>query len=148
MENGGTVYYENGIQYIKWTKQTLPKHSENKQWKQTIHVQAQTDYIGGNNVPTNISPDSKITTTEFGDTPLPQPKVNVKAELTLNDKEITIYKGDDVPTADTVLADMVQNYTKNTTSYGISKDSFTVQWYSSEQLEENKNRYCGNRYKS
>lgn len=138
LENGGTVYYENGIQYIKWTKQTLPKHSENKQWKQTIHVQAQTDYIGGNNVPTNISPDSKITTTEFGDTPLPQPKVNVKAELTLNDKEITIYKGDDVPTADTVLADMVQNYTKNTTSYGISKDSFTVQWYSSEQLEENK----------
>ena len=136
LENGGTVYYENGIQYIKWTEQTLPKHSENKQWKQTIHVQAQTDYIGGNNVPTNISPDSKITTTEFGDTPLPQPKVNVKAELTLNDKEITIYKGDDVPTADTVLADMVQNYTKNTTSYGISKDSFTVQWYSSEQLEE------------
>lgn len=136
LENGGTVYYENGIQYIKWTEQTLPKHSENKQWKQTIHVQAQTDYIGGNNVPTNISPNSKITTTEFGDTPLPQPKVNVKAELTLNDKEITIYKGDDVPTADTVLADMVQNYTKNTTSYGISKDSFTVQWYSSEQLEE------------
>ena len=138
LENGGTVYYENGIQYIQWTKQTLPKHSENKQWKQTIHVQAQTDYIGGNNVPTNISPDSKITTTEFGDTPLPQPKVNVKAELTLNDKKITIYKGDDVPPADTVLADMVQNYTKNTTSYGISENSFTVQWYSSEQLEENK----------
>lgn len=136
LKNGGTVYYENGIQYIKWTNQTIPKHSENKPWKQTIHIQAQTDYIGGNNVPTNISPNSKINTKEFGDTPLPQPKVNVKAKLSLKDKEITIYKGDDVPTADTVLADMVQNYTKNTTSYGISANSFTVQWYSSEQLEE------------
>ena len=138
LKNGGTVYYENGIQYIKWTNQTIPKHSENKPWKQTIHIQAQTDYIGGNNVPTNISPNSKINTKEFGDTPLPQPKVNVKAKLTLKDKEITIYKGDDVPTADTVLADMVQNYTKNTTSYDISTENFTVQWYSSEQLEENK----------
>lgn len=136
LKNGGTVYYENGIQYIKWTNQTIPKHSENKPWKQTIHIQAQTDYIGGNNVPTNISPNSKINTKEFGDTPLPQPKVNVKAKLSLKDKEITIYKGDDVPTADTVLADMVQNYTKNTTSYGISANSFTVQWYSSEHLEE------------
>lgn len=137
LKNGGVVSLdEKGNQVVTWTDQTIPNKKKGE-WSNTITVKAKDDYIGGNNVPTNVTPDSKITT-GYGEIVLPQPKVNVKAELTLNDKEITIYKGDDVPTADTVLADMVQNYTKNTTSYSISKNSFTVQWYSSEQLEENK----------
>ena len=137
LKNGGVVSLdEKGNQVVTWTDQTIPNKKKGE-WSNTITVKAKDDYIGGKNVPTNVTPDSKITT-GYGEIVLPQPKVNVKAELTLNDKEITIYKGDDVPTADTVLADMVQNYTKNTTSYGISKDSFTVQWYSSKQLEENK----------
>lgn len=137
LKNGGVVSLdEKGNQVVTWTDQTIPNKKKGE-WSNTITVKAKDDYIGGNNVPTNVTPDSKITT-GYGEIVLPQPKVNVKAELTLNDKEITIYKGDDVPTADTVLADMVQNYTKNTTSYDISKDSFTVQWYSSKQLEENK----------
>ena len=135
LKNGGVVSLdEKGNQVVTWTDQTIPNKKKGE-WSNTITVKAKDDYIGGNNVPTNVTPDSKITT-GYGEIVLPQPKVNVKAELTLNDKEITIYKGDDVPTADTVLADMVQNYTKNTTSYGISANSFTVQWYSSEQLEE------------
>lgn len=137
LKNGGVVSLdEKGNQVVTWTDQTIPNKKKGE-WSNTITVKAKDDYIGGNNVPTNVTPDSKITT-GYGEIVLPQPKVNVKAELTLNGKEITIYKGDDVPTADTVLADMVQNYTKNTTSYNISKDSFTVQWYSSKQLEENK----------
>ena len=137
LKNGGVVSLDKkGNQVVTWTDQTIP-NKKKEEWSNTITVKAKDDYIGGNNVPTNVTPDSKITT-GYGEIVLPQPKVNVKAELTLNGKEITIYKGDDVPTADTVLADMVQNYTKNTTSYDISKDSFTVQWYSSKQLEENK----------
>lgn len=62
LANGGKVYYKDGIQYIEWTDQTIPNKNNNAEWHKTITVQAQTDYIGGNNVATNISPDSKITT--------------------------------------------------------------------------------------
>jgi LPXTG-motif cell wall-anchored protein len=86
-------------------------------------------------VATNISPDSKITTS-YGEGVLPQPRVNVKAKLELNDKNVTIYKGDDVPSAETVLNDMVQNYAKNTGKYGVATDSFSVNWYTAEALEK------------
>lgn len=135
LANGGKVYYKDGIQYIEWTDQTIPNKNNNAEWHKTITVQAQTDYIGGNNVATNISPDSKITTS-YGEGVLPQPRVNVKAKLELNDKNVTIYKGDDVPSAETVLNDMVQNYAKNTGKYGVTTDSFSVNWYTAEALEK------------
>lgn len=135
LANGGKVYYKDGIQYIEWTDQTIPNKNNNAEWHKTITVQAQKDYIGGNNVATNISPDSKITTS-YGEGVLPQPRVNVKAKLELNDKNVTIYKGDDVPSAETVLNDMVQNYAKNTGKYGVTTDSFSVNWYTAEALEK------------
>lgn len=136
LDNGGKVYYKDHIQYIEWTEQTIPNKNNNTEWHKTIKVQAQTDYIGGNNVPTNISPDSKITTS-YGEGVLPQPKVNVKADLKLNDKEITIYKGDNVPSADDVLKDMIQNYTANTGKYSVAKKQFEVKWYPEAALTQN-----------
>ena len=146
LDNGGKVYYNykdnKQYQYIEWTEQTIPNENNktdgNKkdEWKKTITVQAQTDYIGGNDVPTNISPDSKITTS-YGEGVLPQPKVNVKAELNLNDKNITIYKGDNVPSADDVLKDMIQNYTANTKKYNVTKEQFEAKWYPEAALTQN-----------
>ena len=140
LDNGGKVYYNykdnKKYQYIEWTEQTIPNKNNNTEWHKTIKVQAQTDYIGGNDVPTNISPDSKITTS-YGEGVLPQPKVNVKADLKLNDKEITIYKGDDVPKADDVLKDMIQNYTANTEKYSVTKGQFEAKWYSEAALTQN-----------
>ena len=137
LANGGTVYYENGKQYIKWTEQTIKHKEGNTQgWHKKISVQAKDDYIGGNNVPTNISPDSKIITS-YGELTLPQPRVNVKAELTLKDKEITIYKGDSVPSAETVLGEMVDKYTDNVNKYGVSKKQFEAKWYTADALKDN-----------
>lgn len=144
LDNGGKVYYKANKQYIEWTDQTIPNENNktdgNKkdEWKKTITVQAQTDYIGGNDVPTNISPDSKIITS-YGEGVLPQPKVNVKADLKLNDKKIDIYKGDDVPKADDVLKDMIQNYTANTEKYSVTKEQFEAKWYSEDALKSNPN---------
>lgn len=78
LKNGGTVYYDKttGNQYIVWNEQTIP-NSKNGNWNKSITVKAKDDYIGGNDVPTNISPDSMIHT-GYGDAVLPQPKVNVK----------------------------------------------------------------------
>lgn len=63
---------------------------KNGTWEQTVTVKAREEYIGGNHVPTNIAPDSSIST-GYGDATLPQPKVNVKAELTLSNAEQTIF---------------------------------------------------------
>lgn len=137
LANGGTVYYENGKQYIKWTEQTIKHKEGNTQgWHKKISVQAKDDYIGGNDVPTNISPDSKIITS-YGELTLPQPTVNVKAQLTLKDKEITIYKGDGVPSADTVLQEMVDKYTDYVGKYGVTAEQFEAKWYTAEALDKN-----------
>ena len=129
LKNGGTVYYDKttGNQYIVWNEQTIP-NSKNGNWKKSITVKAKDDYIGGNDVPTNISPDSMIHT-GYGDAVLPQPKVNVKAELKVKNKEVTIYKGDSLPDTNTVLKEMF-DLEGNTSKYNVPESSFTTEWYS------------------
>lgn len=125
--NGGMVYYDNqGNQYIVWTNQTIPNR-EKGIWTKTINVKAREDYIGGNNVATNIYPDSKIST-GYGDAILPQPTVNVKAELDIGDKEITIYKGDFLPATDKILQEMF-DLSGNVNRYNVSEDDFHITWY-------------------
>ena len=132
LKNGGTVYYDKttGNQYIVWNEQTIP-NSKNGSWKKSITVKAKDDYIGGNNVATNISPDSKIST-GYGDAVLPQPKVNVKAELKVKNKEVTIYKGDSLPDTNTVLKEMF-DLEGNTSKYNVPESSFTTKWYSNPE---------------
>lgn len=129
LANGGTVYYDKDTkhQYIVWTEQTI-KSSKDGGWKASVTVKAKDDYIGGNDVPTNISPDSMIHT-GYGDAVLPQPKVNVKAELKVKDKAVTIYKGDRLPDTDTVLNEMF-DLAGNTSKYNVPESSFTTEWYS------------------
>lgn len=129
LKNGGTVYYDKttGNQYIVWNEQTIP-NSKNGNWNKSITVKAKDDYIGGNDVPTNISPDSMIHT-GYGDAVLPQPKVNVKAELKVKNKEVTIYKGDSLPDTNTVLKEMF-DLEGNTSKYNVPESSFTTEWYS------------------
>lgn len=138
LNNGGTVYYDKttGNQYIVWNEQTIP-NSKNGSWKKSIIVKAKDDYIGGNNVATNISPDTKIST-GYGDAVLPQPTVNVKAQLTVKDKEITIYKGDSLPDINSVLEEMF-DLKENTEHYNVNKNAFQMTWYdeAGNQIEEN-----------
>lgn len=132
LKNGGTVYYDKttGYQYIVWNEQTIP-NSKNGSWNKSITVKAKDDYIGGNDVPTNISPDSMIHT-GYGDAVLPQPKVNVKAELKVKDKAVTIYKGDNLPDTSTVLNEMF-DLAGNTSKYSVPESSFTTKWYSNPE---------------
>lgn len=132
LNNGGTVYYDKttGYQYIVWNEQTIP-NSKNGSWNKSITVKAKDDYIGGNDVPTNISPDSMIHT-GYGDAVLPQPKVNVKAELKVKDKAVTIYKGDNLPDTSTVLNEMF-DLAGNTSKYSVPESSFTTKWYSNPE---------------
>lgn len=133
LNNGGVVSLdENGNQVVTWTDQTIP-NKKRDEWNNTITVKAKGDYIGGNNVPTNVTPDSKITT-GYGEIVLPQPKVNVKAELEVKNKEVTIYKGDSLPDTNTVLKEMF-DLERNTSKYNIPANSFTTKWYSDPECK-------------
>lgn len=136
LKNGGTVYYDSvtGHQYIVWNEQTIP-NAKNGEWNKTITVKAQETFIGGNNVTTNISPDSKIST-GYGDAILPQPPVNVKAELQVGNNEVTIYKGDKIP-ANKELLNVLFNVDDVLAKFeGVTADDFILEWYTDSNCTE------------
>lgn len=150
LKNGGVVSLnEKGYQVVTWNEQTIPNKAKGKQWSNTITVRAKDEYIGGNNVPTNVAPDSKITT-GYGNAILPQPKVDVKSDLVVNNNEKTIFYGDTVPTADDILKvlfdkanpkgyvtqlngkEEVVSYTIGADGQEIKPEDFTLTWYENE----------------
>ncbi len=145
----GMAYYDevNNTQAIRWTDQTIPNVNTGE-WNTTITVKARDKYIGGNNVPTNVSPDSKITT-GFGEAVLPQPKVNVKVDMAISNDDIWINSGETVPVDDTDIGNskvfdienivnskgnVVYKYNESTKKFEkITKDDLTIQWYTDDQ---------------
>jgi Mg-chelatase subunit ChlD len=133
---GGTVGTDANGTYVIWTEQTLnPEVNGTPGWSKTIRVQAKNDYIGGNDVTTNGAA-SGVT---VGNTTVPfeQPTVNVKATLEVKPYEVTIYKGDSVPTttssggSTTIQSQMASIEKWLTGGYaGVSADNFGFKWYS------------------
>lgn len=138
--NDGTVSLVNGNYQIQWTDQTIP-NKKNGEWNKTIKVKAKDNFVGGNNVTTNVSPGSKIST-GYGDVELPQPIVNVKVNLVVKDKDVWIYKGDTVPTDETILNQLFNesetSYSKGTISAADAKDHITLQWKDGTQTNISK----------
>lgn len=132
---GGTVSLVNGCYQIQWTNQTIP-NKKNGEWNTTIKVKAKDNFVGGNNVTTNVSPGSKIST-GYGAVELPQPTVNVKVNLVVKDKEVCIYKGDTVPTDETILNQLFNksetSYSEGTISAADAKDHVTLQWFKKDK---------------
>lgn len=155
LKNGGIVSLVKGNQVVTWTDQTIPNKKNTdpnakKEWNETITVKAKDDYIGGNNVPTNVSPDSRIST-GYGDAILPQPTVNVKADLTVDNLEKVIFLGDPTPTTDlpdSMLRSILQkskNYVYNETTkelepVRVTKDDLdlTCSWAKDESFGTDK----------
>lgn len=143
LSNGGTVYYDGDRQYIVWEEQSIgPKNKTNNTsgWKRTITVKAQEDYIGGNDVTTNGA-DSGIT---VGDNPpvyFPQPKVNVKAELPITNKKITIYKGDPIPSDEEILKYLLGS--KYLNKYGIDLSVFKIERSTSTNFDSLVDKFDG-----
>ena len=120
-----------GEWYVEWSGIDIAPKSEGSNlpgWSAKIYVKAKADYIGGNDVPTNA--DGSGISFSGNTVPFDPPKVNVKVELDISNKEVTIYKGDAVPTDDTILAQLFS--TGYIGKYGVTKDSFTWDWYDNE----------------
>lgn len=133
---GGTVSLVNGCYQIQWTDQTIPNKKKNGEWNKTIKVKAKDNFVGGNNVTTNVSPGSKIHT-GYGDVELPQPTVNVKVNLVVKDKDVWIYKGDPVPTDETILNQLFNesetSYSEGTISADDAEGHVTLQWFKKDK---------------
>lgn len=129
LKNGGTVKFDDaGNQYIEWTDQTIPNKVRGE-WKHKVTVKAKDNYIGGNNVTTN-APGSMIDT-GYEQVDLPFPAVNVKVNMEVANKTVTIYKGDQTPTEAEILNQLFDK-TNTTTSYDDVKVDATevmVKWY-------------------
>ncbi len=129
LKNGGTVKFDDaGNQYIEWTEQTIPNKVRGE-WKHKITVKAKDNYIGGNNVTTN-APGSMIDT-GYEQVDLPFPAVNVKVNMEVANKTVTIYKGDQTPTEAEILNQLFDK-TNTTTSYDdvkVDATKVTVKWY-------------------
>lgn len=120
-----------GEWYVEWSDIDIAPKSEGSNlpgWSAKIYVKAKADYIGGNDVPTNA--DGSGIKFSGNTVPFVPPRVNVKVELDISNKEVTIYKGDTVPTGDTILAQLFS--TGYIGKYGVTKDSFTWNWYDNE----------------
>lgn len=134
--NGGTVSLVNGCYQIQWTDQTIPNKKKNGEWNKTIKVKAKDNFVGGNNVTTNVSPGSKIHT-GYGDVELPQPTVNVKVNLVVKNKDVWIYKGDTVPTNDEILNQLFSesetSYSNGTISADDAREHITLQWFKKDK---------------
>lgn len=154
LKNGGVVSLDaKGNQVVTWSEQTIKHSSSNGNsitpgWSNTITVKAKDEYIGGNNIPTNISPDSKITT-GYGEAILPQPKVNVKADLLVNNTERTIFLGENTPYSDALLKELfdknnpqgyvdgeLKTYTMGPDGKAFNPDDFNIQWYSDKNCTD------------
>lgn len=100
-----------GTTTLVWEDETLP-YDKSKQLTKKIKIRAKADFLGGNKVPTNITPDSGISIGEEGEiTPFPQPTVNVKLlNLTGAADEETVFLGDsiDASNLDKILAKAIK----------------------------------------
>lgn len=163
---GGTVSTdENGRQQVIWKDQTIynpNKQGNPKSWNKTITVRAKDAFIGGNDIPTNVSPDSKISLGDYESAILPRPTVNVKSDLVVNNKEVTVFYGDQIPTDEAVVNELFNkdepkgyvtqlDGTRNLVTYTIGSDGrnlnnaeghlanpddFTLKWYSNDTCTE------------
>ncbi|MDD6711359.1 MAG: SpaA isopeptide-forming pilin-related protein [Sharpea porci] len=85
---------EDGTTTVKWEHQTIMADGSTKY---VLRVKAKADYIGGNNVATNVQDQqhqSCIITHSGATIDFDQPRVNVKVELTAKDYKTTRFAGE------------------------------------------------------
>ena len=121
---------EDGTTTISWLDQEVkPKENGASGWQKTIHIVAKESCLGGNNVTTNVNPDSFLS---FGGTQLelPQPTVNVRIAYQITDTVDTIFLGENLEN----YADDAAVRMKNADSVGLSQVNLT--FYTDKNCKE------------
>ena len=97
-KDGATVEEKaDGTTEIVWKNQEIPGK---KPWSRTISIQAKGDFLGGNDITTNMFADSNVCYEEDGETfakPFPQPTVHVPLKFSVKSQDTKIFLGETVP---------------------------------------------------
>jgi len=99
-DNAGKLGYlkkdENDNWYVEWEDVTIDvAKGDTPGWSATIYVKAKEDFIGGNMIPTNGAGSGIIVNESV--VYFSKPTVNVKLrELGIKDREITLFKGEEI----------------------------------------------------
>ena len=154
--DGATITDNNGSTTITWPNVDIPgkKDSETTAveqagWHKEIFIQAKDEYIGGNDVPTNGAGSGINVGNNHAE--FPQPTVNVKSDLVVNNKEVTIFYGDTVPTDSEIINALFNEnapqgfvtkldensqpkselvtYTMGADGGAFKPEDFTIEWY-------------------
>ena len=135
--------------YITWENQTINYSTDGTPtWTKTFQVKAKDTFIGDNNVTTNGAKSGityKVTTKAANTTKLfPQPTVNVKSQLKVDNNTATIFKADSIPTDKDVLGKLfgggdVTSYENGTLSETdfknlIDNKRLTLEWFTDSNL--------------
>ena len=121
---------EDGTTTVTWLDQEVkPKENGASGWQKTIHIVAKESCLGGNNMTTNVNPNSFLS---FGGTQLelPQPTVNVKIDYQITDTADTIFLGENLEN----YADDAEVRMKNADSAGLSQVNLT--FYTDKNCKE------------
>lgn len=121
---------EDGTTTVSWLDQEVkPKENGASGWQKTIHIVAKESCLGGNNMTTNVNPNSFLS---FGGTQLelPQPAVNVRIAYQITDTADTIFLGENLEN----YADDAEVRMKNADSAGLSQVNLT--FYTDKNCKE------------
>lgn len=130
------VKNSDGTTTVTWMEQEI-LHSEDGGWQEELQIVAKDSFVGGNNIATNVSPDSCITVSGM-EAIFPQPTVNVKAEIAVNNNENTIFLGEAVSTDKEMLQKLFDVHAvtgldgQKLENVDVSK--FNLNWYEDEAL--------------
>lgn len=134
---------------VTWKNQTINYSTDGTPtWTKTFQVKAKDTFIGDNNVTTNGAKSGityKVTTKAANTTKLfPQPTVNVKSQLKVDNNTATIFKADSIPTDKDVLGKLfgggdVTSYENGTLSETdfknlIDNKRLTLEWFTDSNL--------------
>ncbi len=124
LSNGGKVKYdsEKDSWYVQWEKKKLTTDL----WSESIYLKAKEEFIGGNDIATNTE-DSGVF---YGEKSLKfvLPKVNVRANIKVSNKENTIFLGEAVPISG-ILEDMYSSRNTNPFLGMEVTGHFTLEWF-------------------
>ncbi|MEG2353888.1 MAG: VWA domain-containing protein [Clostridium sp.] len=100
-ENVEAISNIKGNWCIQWKNQFIPYMEKDNvsidKWSKEIGVKAKDEFIGGNDIKTNISPDSGIYKDNRNLRPFSEPTVNVPVNLSIRNKNVSIFFGEKFP---------------------------------------------------
>lgn len=136
--NVSYVENEDGTTTVTWINQTVGYSEKDWTWTKTIRVVAKDEYIGGNNVSTNVPGEnsSYIEIPELGKVVLQEPKVNVKLDYVVNNHNEVFFKGETFTNSEEVIkklfdANAVTN-SKGTVITMYDASAFATQLYKAD----------------